>query len=347
MINSTINSTAPTAHTERSIAETIYRPFFLAGIGTVLTLGCFWGALNLLAIGLKQNFSTIIYSWILAHGHAMVFGFVGFFMMGFAYQAFPRFKHTSLWRPKLAFSSLPLMIIGISLQTVAHLIVPSRLAMPLELVAATIQLISVIIFGLAIFITTLRANKPEAYDRFVYATLVWFVVAAIANPIIFKLFELPGSRDQLLFNLATFNIPYRDVQLLGIAIVMILGVSLRFLPHAYGFREPSARWRTFLFWSVNGAILVGALTFLTGMATGNHLLLVVQWLSAVVLVVVAIGTVAQYKLFRPVTESERDRGLKFIRAAHVWLIIAMVMLVCTPLYNFAIYMPLTGSHVPF
>lgn len=73
------------------------------------------------------------------------------------------------------------------------------------------------------------------------------LIAAVANPVVFKLFELPGSRRQLLFNLATFNIPYRDVQLLGIAVVMILGVSLRLLPHAYGLREPSPGWRSFLF----------------------------------------------------------------------------------------------------
>ena len=347
MINSAINSTAPTALPKRSIADTIYRPFFLAGIATVLTLGCVWGAINLLAIGLKQNFSTISYSWILAHGHAMVFGFVGFFIMGFAYQAFPRFKHTSLWRPKLAFSSLPLMIIGIALQTVAHLIVPSGLAIPLELLAATIQLVSVIIFALAIFITTRRANKPEAYDRFVYAALVWFVVAAIANPIIFKLFELPGSRDQLLFNLATFNIPYRDVQLLGIAIVMILGVSLRFLPHAYALREPSARWRTFLFWGVNGALVVGGISFIAGMAGRNHWLLMLQWLSTIVLLVIALGTPRQYRLFGPVPQNETDRSLKFIRAAFIWFIVATAMLVFVPVYNFGIYMPLTGSRIPF
>ncbi len=45
--------------------------------------------------------------------------------------------------------------------------------------------------------------------------------------------------------------------------------------------------------------------------------------------------------------NERDRGLKFIRAAYVWFIIATAMLVFTPIYNFAIYMPITGSHVPF
>ena len=68
-----------------SLADTIYRPFFVAGLVTVLTLGCVWGAINLFTIGLKQNFSAVSYSWVLAHGHAMVFGFVGLFIMGFAY----------------------------------------------------------------------------------------------------------------------------------------------------------------------------------------------------------------------------------------------------------------------
>jgi len=331
----------------RANDDTIYRPFFIAGIATVLSLGCVWGAINLLAIGLNQNFNTISYSWILAHGHAMVFGFVGFFIMGFAYQVFPRFKQTNLWRPRFACSSLPLMVAGIALQTVAHLIVPSKSALPLELLAATLQLASVITFGLAIVKTLRQANKPEVYDRFVYAALAWFVVAAIANPIIFKLFELPGSRAQLLFNLATFNIPYRDVQLLGIAIVMILGVSLRFLPHAYGLREPSRAWRNFLFWGVNGALVVGATSFIAGMTGHNHWLLSLQWLSTVLLLAIALGVPRQFRLFAPVPESKNDRGLKFIRAAHVWFIAATAMLVFVPVYNFGIYMPVTGSHIPF
>ncbi len=328
-----------------SIGDTIYHPFFLAGIATVLTLGCTWGAINLLTIGLRQSFSGANYSWVLAHAHAMVFGFVGFFIMGFAYQAFPRFKHTTLWRPKLAFTALPLMIAGILLQTVAHLLFPPSL--PLEIAAASIQIVAVIIFAAAIVITARRAKKPEVYDRFVYAALGWFLLAAIANPVIFKLFELPGSREQLLFNLATFNIPYRDVQLLGIAVVMILGVSLRLLPHAYGLREPSRTWQALLFWGVNGSILAGIVFFVAGMASGNHWLLMIQWLTTFVLLAVAIGTPRQYRLFGPVPENERDRGLKFIRAAYVWFIIATAMLVFTPIYNFAIYPAVTGSHVPF
>lgn len=345
-----LNEARTTPFTSRSefspsIADTIYRPFFLAGIATVLTLGCMWGAINLLTIGLNKSFSSVAYSWVLAHGHAMVFGFVGLFIMGFAYQAFPRFKHTSLWRPRLAFSALPLMIAGIALQTIAHLLSPPSLT--LEILAASIQLISIAIFSLTITMTARLANKPESYDRFVYASLGWFLLAAILNPVIFKLFELPGSREELLFNLATYNIPYRDVQLLGIAVMMILGVSLRFLPHAYGMREPSRGWQTFLFWGLNGSLLAGIVLFVVGMTDGNHWLLMMQWLTTITLLVMAIVTPFQYRLFGAVPESERDRSLKFIRAAYVWFIVATAMLVFTPVYNFGIYMPLTGSHVPF
>ena len=345
-LNEAASGSAPVAaEFSPSIGDTIYRPFFLAGIATVLTLGCVWGAINLFTIGVKESFNAISYSWVLAHGHAMVFGFVGFFIMGFAYQAIPRFKHTALRRPRLAFSTLPLMIAGIILQTVAHLSSPPSLS--LEIFASVIQMLAVVIFAEVMVKTIHEARKPEMYDRFLYAALAWFLIAAIANPVIFKLFELAGTREQLLFNLATFNIPYRDVQLLGLAVVMILGISLRFLPHAYGFREPSRWWASFLFWGVNASIVGGVLFFIAGMTSRSPWLLTLQWLAAVVLLVIAVATPFQYRLFAPVPASESDRGLKFIRAAHIWFIVATAMLVFTPIYNFGIYMPLTGSHSPF
>ena len=128
---------------------------------------------------------------------------------------------------------------------------------------------------------------------------------------------------------------------------MILGVSLRLLPHAYGFSEPSRSWQRFIFWSVNGSLCAGVILFIAGMSGANHWLLAVQWVTTFVLLAVAIGTPFQYRLFASVAEHSRDRGLKFIRAAHIWFIIAMAMLVFTPVYNFAIFMPITGSRSPF
>jgi hypothetical protein len=102
-------SPPPFIETSATLANTIFRPFFLAGIATVFSLGCLWGAINLWIMGNNRAFGSVNYSWVLAHADAMVFGFVGFFVMGFAYQAFPRFKHAQLWRPRLAYATLPLM----------------------------------------------------------------------------------------------------------------------------------------------------------------------------------------------------------------------------------------------
>lgn len=80
---------------EMSLADAIYRPFFLAGILVVLTLGAVWGAYLLLQIGLRGSFTAAGLHEINAHGHAQIFGWVGLFVMGFAYQAFQRLpNHT-------------------------------------------------------------------------------------------------------------------------------------------------------------------------------------------------------------------------------------------------------------
>jgi hypothetical protein len=83
------------------------------------------------------------------------------------------------------------------------------------------------------------------------------------------------------------------------------------------------------------------------MATGNHWLLTLQWLATTVVLIIAVSLPGQYRLFGTVPESERDRGLKFIRAAHVWFIVAAIMLVAVPLYNFGIYMTVAGGKFPF
>ena len=135
--------------------------------------------------------------------------------------------------------------------------------------AGIVQIAAVAIYVL-VMARTLRGVAKATYHGFVYLALGWFLLAAILNPVIFVLFEAPGSSEAFLFNVSSFNIPYRDIQTLGMAVVMILGVSLHILPRAYGFREPSRRWRNYLLWGVNGAILFGVLSFTLGMTTGVH-----------------------------------------------------------------------------
>ncbi len=347
-INEAIEENEPVVQEFRpSLADTIYRPFFIAGILTVMTVGCVWGAVNLLLIGLNMSFTSLDYSWVLAHGHAMVFGFVGFFIMGYAYQAFPRFKHTELQKPGLAYSTLPVMAGGIILQIIAHLFAPHPAFLVLGIASGFLQTVAAGIFAAVLFLTIRQSQKPEPYDRFVYAALCWFFMAALLNPVIFWLFENAATREEFLFRVSTLNIPYRDIQLFGIAVMMILGISIRFLPHAYGLRQPSAGWRAFLFYGVNGALLSSVITLPLIVGFGMRYLTALYAAATVTLLLAAIGSVFQFRLFGPVPPDESDRGLKFIRAAYSWFTLAMAMLVFTPVYNFFIYQPLTGAEAPF
>ena len=84
------------APAESTVADEIYRRFFMAGIAVVLTVGASWGAWLLWQIGINHAFTSISLFQVNAHGHAQIFGWVGLFIMGFAYQAFPRMWHTPL-----------------------------------------------------------------------------------------------------------------------------------------------------------------------------------------------------------------------------------------------------------
>ena len=327
--------------------HTIHHYFFISALVTIFTLGCMWGAINLLMIGLEENFHSIDYSWVLAHGHAMVFGFVGLFIMGFSYRALPHFMNTTLWKPQLAISTLPLMIFGILLQAYAHVIAPRQPYLLLGISAGIIQIIAVVVFALVIVRTMQSATIRGSSAGLSIAALGWFLIAAILNPIIFWLFESTSTQEEFLFNVSSFNIPYRDIQTLGIAVMMILGVSLHILPHAYGFREPTKRWRNFLLWGVNGATLFGVISFTTGMTTGVHWWHAANGITYIILLIAAIGTPIQFGLFKKTSVGVCDRSLKFIRAAYIWFIVAMLLLTFGPYYMFGIYLPMTGGDNPF
>lgn len=101
-------------------SDTIYRRFFLAGIVATLTAGSAWGAVLLLRLGQARSFSALGVHDVNAHGHAQIFGWVGLFVMGFAYQAFPRFRHTRLAWPALAAASFWIMLLGLVLRTASE-----------------------------------------------------------------------------------------------------------------------------------------------------------------------------------------------------------------------------------
>ena len=139
-----------------SVADNIFLSVFIAGITIVFTLA----AINLWTFGLKQNFSAVVDSWMPAPANALMMALVGLFIIAFAYRALSRFKHTSLWRPELAYSVLSLMIGSVILLAYAYLSSPRAQLLMISMLGCMVQVIAVAVFALVV-IKTARKAAPD------------------------------------------------------------------------------------------------------------------------------------------------------------------------------------------
>lgn len=83
------------------------------------------------------------------------------------------------------------------------------------------------------------------------------------------------------------------------------------------------------------------------MTTGVHWWHAANGISYIILLIAAIGTPIQFRLYNKIPSERKDRSLKFIRIAYFWFIIAMILLAFGPYYMFKIYLPMTGGDNPF
>jgi hypothetical protein len=314
-----------------TLADAIYRPFFLAGIASVLTLGAVWGAYLLLQIGLSGRFSAAGIHAINAHGHAQIFGWVGLFVMGFAYQAFPRFKHTALAYPTLALTTLGMMMCGLAARAIAQPLVASVPVLWWVAVSGSLlEIAAAVVFVWLIGLTWWRSRRPLAsYDYYIASALAWFVVQAVYESV-YLTATLAVSGDALTRLVGTWQAPLRDIQIHGFALLMVLGVSQRVFHHFYSLRLPSSRLSLALLPVLNLAV-AGEAAGLMLMRLANPVWATLWYASVVVLTIAAAALVADWRLWGHAEDV--DRSLKFLRVAYVWLFVSLAMLVLMPPYQ--------------
>ncbi len=318
-----------------SVGDTIYRPFFKAGIAVILTLGAVWGAILLLRIGFLGSFTAVGIHEVNAHGHAQIYGWVGLFVMGFAYQAFPRFKHTSLRHPRLAMATLALMVAGIILRsTFEPALTFTAWAMYPALVGSVLEIAAISLFIGIIWRTLRGSGKPFAhYDYFVLSALGWFLTQAVYETFYFAATAGAENRDALLTLVATWQPALRDIQVHGFALLMILGVSHRIFPYFYGMKPVNPRRSLVALVLLNLAV-AGEVSGLILMRLQGHAWAGL-WYSAVLLLAgTTLWLVGGWHIYGRAIDA--DRSLKFMRTAYVWLFISLAMAVALPVYQFAV-----------
>jgi len=318
---------------KESLQDYIYRRFFKAGVAIVLTVGCLWGAINLLQIGLGKNFLQLhLLPSIHAHAHAMIFGWVGMFVMGFAYQSFPRFKNTTLWRPSLANLSFYLLGSGIVAGMAAEMLLPTPVSFVLGAFSGVTEIAAVVIFMSVLYRTARQSIEPHnPYEKFIACSFIWFLLGTILEGVFFFAKATAHSEHGMIMRIALIDGPLRDIQLLGFAAMIIAGVSQRFVPHVYGLGKPVHDRETLIFWLINGSLLLNIISYEVLFATHNVYFAVGLELAYLLMPLWAVLLAVQIGVFRKPTQS--DRTFKFIRAAYVWLVIACGMMPFFPLYG--------------
>jgi hypothetical protein len=327
---------APTAGAPEpaGAADAIYRPFFKAGILVVLTLGAAWGAYLLLRIARDGSFTAAGLHEVNAHGHAQIFGWVGLFVMGFAYQALPRFRHTDLAYPHLALASLWLMLTGLVAHSLLHPLAGGNVGLvAVALAASGLEVAAVLIFAGVLVATWRRAGKPLAvYEWYVASAVAWFVAQAVYESA-YLTATLLASGPDLVDLVATWQAPLRDLQIHGFALLMILGVSQRLLHPIYGLPAPDPRRAAWALPVLNAALL-GEAAGLVLMRRLGHGWAGLWYGAALVLAGTTWWLVRSWHLYAPTRDG--DRSLKFLRAAYAWLFVSLGMLALLPAYQFGL-----------
>ena len=311
--------------------DDIYRPFFKAGIAVVLSLGAAWGAYLLARIAIGGSFASAGVQEINAHGHAQIFGWVGLFVMGFAYQAFPRFKHASLAYPRLALATLWMLLVGLVVRSVGQYFAADFVwAWWGAAGASALEVAAIIAFVGIILMTWRRSGKPLVfYDYYIVSALIWFVVQAVYESIYLTV-TAAADGERLVSLVSTWQAPLRDVQIHGFAMLMIFGVSQRIFHHFYGLPKINERLSLIGLTLINAAIC-GEIGGLLLMKTAGHAWAVLWYGSVLLLLCTSALLVRSWHIFAHSLEA--DRSLKFLRVAYVWLFVSLAMLALLPAYQ--------------
>jgi hypothetical protein len=329
------NESAPSATDSTTRwADEIYRPFFKGGIAVVLTLGAAWGAYLLLRIAFESTFTAAGLHEINAHGHAQIFGWVGLFVMGFAYQALPRFKHSILPFPGIALLSWWLMVVGLIARSVLEPLAQTHDALiDLAVAASFLEVVAIGLFAFVIAVTLRGSGKPlAAYDYYILSAVFWFVIQAVYESL-YLAATLETQGDGLIQIVSTWQAALRDIQIHGFAMLMILGMSQRIFHHFYDLPMPSNRISLIALLALNIAV-AGEVLGLVLMQMVDHLWATLWYGSVLLLALTTVWLVGNWNIFSKA--KEKDRSLKFLRTAYLWLFVSLGMLVFLPVYQAAV-----------
>jgi len=324
--------------------DRLHRRFFVGAIGVMLTLGATWGTMLLWQIARAGHFTSLSVQAVNAHGSAQLFGWVGLFVMGAAYTGLPGVWGARIYRRGMANLVLGLTVAGITLTTVG-VSVRERVASGngIAVMGALLHVIAVTIFVVQILITWSRARaRVDVFTGFVFSGLFWFLGMSVLNAWHTFTTLAAGGFAELVWYVSTYQAPLRDMQIHGLALIAVLGVSVKVLPGLLGVSRPSERRGWWALGILNAAVALECVIFVAYRWSDNHVVaafLMVPWILLCVGIWMVVGSWRLWRRF-PVA----DGVGAFVRSGYAWLAVSLLMLVMLPVYTAAVGLPFSHAY---
>lgn len=326
-----LRRTAPAAATD---LPRLARLGLLGGILFTLTAGATWGAVLLVRLAAAGSFTALSVFEVNAHGQAQIYGWVGLVLIGVGSLLVPRMLGVALARPRLAVFSLAAMAGGTALRAVSEPFAAGAAApaAPIALSGALLQLLAAAAFLAVVAGTLARRSGRRPVDRYLLAACAWFVAAAAFDLVHLARLSAAPDREALLSQLAIWQLPLRAMQVHGVALTAILGMSLFLLPMLFGRKKAAFGVGYAAWWPLQAALVAQIAFFLAFMTSGRLAWAGALWAAQVVFAAAALAVVARLGLWR---RGAKTPELRFVVASHAWLAIALGMVAAAPLWTAA------------
>ena len=316
-----MTDTSPAA-TEVALQQ-LLKAYVFTGLLFLLLPGTFLGVWNLVSISDRHSLAGLSPSWLQAHGHAQIFGWIGTFIIGIGYYSLAKMGRLLPFAVSRGWASWALWTAGVTLRWVANITEWNwRVLLP---ASAALQLIGCLMFFATVSghqsrpvpgVDTAASPPPakiETWMKLVIASTIGFLLALLMNQ--FETIhlamtsahpEIPHWLDQRYLFLAAWGFP----------VLAVWGFNARWLPVFLGLRKPSSGGLMAALCASGSGIMVALL--------GGFRLATVLLLAACIVASIAL------KVFQRSEKPAKTRGVSasfpyFVRGAYVWLLVASVL----------------------
>ena len=289
--------------------------YISGGLLFMLLPGTFLGVWNLISISGRRAAESISPSWIQAHGHAQVLGWIGSFILGIGYYSIPKLRRGSQpFAVGSAWFAGAIWMSGVLLRWVANVYLWQWRVLPP--VSATFELTAFLMFFRAV-----SQHKPQDSGKPKLETWIFVVIAGAIGLLVTLVLNLGACmwlslRSSSPAFAQAFDQGFLIVGAWGFMVFFVWGFSARWLPVFLGTRDPDNR----LLGIAVAAQVIAVGLGLAGMLRAATALLVFSSLVAIVAL----------QIFSRPKQAPKTKGVHisfpvFVRSAYVWLMIAALL----------------------